>query len=316
MIFFEDIIELYTSTVNLLSRRRISLDSNMQEIVARAAGSSLAYADDRKGLRAEFGLDFWRKETCTPLRDGLKYASSQQFPDFLMKTILVKGVLTNGSVLELKDSKGGSIASFNSTIPTKTKSLEEIDIVNQTDLVSKIASCKDKDISELNNYRSFQRNCFYLVRTHRGSEKVKLSLIHGSFFETIPKESLFYQMFLNALHGNLSKKDIKLSPEVMQEVENVLSYMTDQTIIASSQEIEKASVRPRLRIMAEVHSDGNPHGSAYEIPNSTFNLIIPERLFNTEFRDRILRINRKVNQSEIHHKRNGLHFVFSFPVKT
>ncbi len=34
------------------------------------------------------------------------------------------------------------------------------------------------------------------------------------------------------------------------EVEKALSYMTDQTEIASSQEIDKASVKLRLRIMA------------------------------------------------------------------
>ncbi len=316
MISFGDILELYASGVNLLSKRKLSLDSDLLGMVAKASGGSLAYADDRKVLRDDFHFDFWKREDCASLRDGLKYASSQQFPDFLMKTALVNGQLTNGSVLELKDSKGGSIASFNSTIPTKTKSLYEIDVINQTDLVSKIASCKDLALSTMDDYRTFQRNCFYMVRTHRGSDKVKLSLIHGSFFETIPKEKLFYQMFLNALHGNLSNKNIHLSPEVMKEVENALSYMTDQTVIASSQEIEKASVRPRLRIMAEVHTDGNPHGNSYEIPEQTFNLIIPEHLFSDELKDMVLRLSRNMSQIEVHHKRNGIHYVFSFQVKT
>lgn len=313
MIAFEDILEFYSSCVRQLSKRKTSLHSDMLEIVAKSAGSTLAYADDRKGL-IDLKFDFWRKVACPPLRKALMYSSSQQFPDFMLKSTVSNSILTNGSVLELKDSKGGSIASFNSTIPTKTKSLHEIDIVNQTDTVSKIVKCKDGAVSQMQNYYDFQRNCFYLVRTHRETDRVKLSIIHGSFFETIPKETLFYQMFLNALHENLSNKNVKLSPEVMKEVENALSYMTDQTIIASSQEIEKASVKPRLRIMAEVHSDGNPHGNSYDIPEQTFNLIIPKYLFSAELKDKILGANRNLNLLEIHHKRNGSHFVFSFPV--
>ena len=314
MIAFEDILELYASCVRQLSKRKISLNSDMLEMVAISAGNNLAYADDRKGL-LDLKLDFWRNVECPPVREGLKYSTSQQFPDFILQSKKTNKQLVNGSILELKDSKGGSIASFNSTIPTKTKSLREIDVINQTDTVSKIAKCKDGSVSQVNDYYDFQRNCFYLVRTHRDSDKVKISIIHGSFFETIPKETLFYQMFLNALHGNLSNKNVSLSPEAMKEVEKALSYMTDQTVIASSQEIDKASVKPRLRIMAEVHSEGNPHGNNYDIPEGTFNLILPQSLFSSELKDSILATNRGIDVIEIHHKRNGTHYVFSFHPK-
>ena len=316
MISFEDILKFYLSGARQLSKRKLSLHSDMLEIVAKSAGSALAYADDRKGLMESLNFDFWRNVKCPFLREGLKYSSSQQFPDFILQSTAINGMICNGSILELKDSKGGSIASFNSTIPTKTKSLREIDVINQTDTVSKIAKCKDTSISEMGNYYDFQRNCFYLVRTHRDTDKVKLSVIHGSFFETIPKETLFHQMFLNALHGNLSNKNISLSPEVMKEVENALSYMTDQTVIASSQEIDNASVKPRLRIMAEVHSDGNPHGNNYGIPEQTFNLILPQHLFNSKLMDNILAANLNISVIELHHKRNGTHFVFSLPTKS
>jgi hypothetical protein len=314
LITFVDILELYASCAGQLSKRRISLHSDMLEMVAISAGNNLAYADDRKGLM-DLKFDFWRNVECPPVREGLKYSASQQFPDFILQSKVTNRELVNGSILELKDSKGGSIASFNSTIPTKTKSLREIDVINQTDTVSKIAKCKDGSISQMDDYYDFQRNCFYLVRTHRDTDKVKLSIIHGSFFETIPKETLFYQMFLNALRGNLSNKNVSLSPKAMKEVEKALSYMTDQTIIASSQEIDKASIKPRLRIMAEVHSEGNPHGNSYDIPEGTFNLILPQSLFSAELRDSILASNRGINVIEIHHKRNGTHYVFSLPAK-
>jgi hypothetical protein len=70
-------------------------------------------------------------------------------------------------------------------------------------------------------------------------------------------------MFLNILRTHLEKKEIKIPPDTRNQIEKALSHVTDQTIIASSQIIEKASVRPRLRIMAEVHSEGNPHSSFY-----------------------------------------------------
>ena len=52
-----------------------------------------------------------------------------------------------GSLMELKDSKSGSIASFNSTIPTKQKSLEEINVINGGDLVSRIAKILDGELA-------------------------------------------------------------------------------------------------------------------------------------------------------------------------
>ena len=59
------------------------------------------------------------------------YSKSEQFPDFLFKTRKHAGKLICGSLLELKDSKGGSVASFNSTLPTKYKNLEEIEASSQ-----------------------------------------------------------------------------------------------------------------------------------------------------------------------------------------
>lgn len=112
------------------------MDSDMLEIIERAAGIAMAYADDRKGLKKDFAFDFWKNTECPSLKEAIKYSSSQQFPDFMLKSSVNNGTLINGSILELKDSKGGSIASFNSTIPTKTKSLREIDKINQTDIVS------------------------------------------------------------------------------------------------------------------------------------------------------------------------------------
>jgi len=137
--------------------------------------------------------------------------------------------------MELKYSKGGNIASFNSTIPTKYKSLEEIDVINGNNLVSRIAEVMDSKLALDEQYFKFERKCLYLVRTHKGSKRVKVSIVDGSFFETVPKEHLFYQMFLNVLRAHLEKKKIEISREALEKVEEALSCVTDQTIIATSQ---------------------------------------------------------------------------------
>jgi hypothetical protein len=176
--------------------------------------------------------------------------------------------------MELKDSKGGNVASFNSTIPTKRKSLEEINIINGNNLVSRIATIKDGEPTDSESYLKHERGCFYLIRTHKESNKVRVSVVDESFFETVSKEHLFYQMFLNILRKHMEKKKLEFPKETLEKVEEALSHITDQTIIASSQIIEGASVRPRLRIMAEVHPEANPHSTFYpEIAEGSFNLI-------------------------------------------
>ena len=242
------------------------------------------------------------------------YSKSEQFPDFMFKVRKHFGKLFCGCLLELKDSKGGNIASFNSTLPTKYKSLDEIDIINNNNLVSRITSIIDGKLSSERSYCSFDRKCFYLVRTHAGKDdKVKISIVDGSFFETVPNENLIYQMFLNVLRLHLDRKEIKIPLDILNQIEKALSYVTDQTIIASSQIIEKASVRPRLRIMAEVHTEGNPHSHFYpEISERSFNFIVEASACDKELTEMISRKVRGIKIFTIHHKRNGEHAVFQF----
>ena len=284
----------------------------------KGSGGNLAYVDDRRDAKQRYDYDFWAGLHPEWLKnqgveERLLFSKSQQFPDFLFKLRRHDNELVCGCLLELKDSKGGNIASFNSTLPTKDKSLEEIDVINGNDLVSRIASIKDAELAEEENYYTYQRKCFYLVRTHADTEKVKVSIIDGSFFETVPKEHLIYQMFLNVLHAHLKKKDIKLTSETLKQIEDALSHVTDQTIIASSQVIEKASVRPRLRIMAEVHSEGNPHSSFYpEISEGSFNLILQATPSVKSLEKELCSKTPQIKVFSIHHKRNGEHIVFEF----
>jgi hypothetical protein len=328
---FANAIELFAGIVNSFKNKKMTLESPLEEIVLTTSKTNLAYVDNRKEAKEEYNFDFWveiRKQfkneadffnliKSKGVNKKSLYSQSQRFPDFLFKVKKEDNKLTNGSLLELKDSKGGSIASFNSTLPTKYKSLDEIDIINGKSLVSRIASIMDGELASDKDYRTYQRRSFYLIRTYKNSkDKVKISIVDGTFFETVPKEHLFYQMFLNILRNHLKKKEIIIPTAQLKEIEKSLSYITDQTIIAASQTIEKASVRPRLRIMAEVHSEGNPHSSSYpEISERSFNLIIQSSSYKKEVEKFILERVPEIKVFAVQHKRNGEHIVFQFKLK-
>jgi hypothetical protein len=301
-----------------LKKGTINLHSPLEELVIRKCGDDLAYMDNRRDAKQKYGFDFWRGVSVDRLKvqgieKRLLYSESQQFPDFLFKTRKRDEKYVGGSLMELKDSKGGNVASFNSTIPTKHKTLEEIDIINGNNLVSRIATIKDGEPTASESYLKHERGCFYLIRTHKETEKVKVSIVDGSFFETVSKEHLFYQMFLNVLRKHMEKKKIDLPKETLEKVEKALSYITDQTIIASSQIIEGASVRPRLRIMAEVHPEGNPHSTFYpEITQGSFNLILQSSTEIKKIEEKITAQIPEIEIFSVHHKRNGEHRVFQF----
>lgn len=318
---FTNVIKLFIETANNLRGGIISLQSPLEEMVLKACGDDLAYIDNRRDARERYGYDFWGNLNKDWLKnqgieERLLYSESAQFPDFLLKVRKQQRKLICGSLLELKDSKGGSIASFNSTLPTKYKSLEEIDVINGNKLVSRIARILDGKLASTKDYYTFQRRNFYLVRTHKENPaKVKVSIVDGSFFETVPKEHLIYQMFLNILRVHLEKKEIKISPELLKQVEEAFSHITDQTIIAASQLIEKASIRPRLRIMAEVHPEGNPHGAFYpQISEGSLNLILQASPYIKELKRELHQKIPQIQVFSIYHKRNGEHIVFQFKI--
>jgi len=325
---FTDAVDFYIGIIDALKSGIIGPHSPLEEIVLKARKDSFAYIDNRRDAKGKYGYDSWRivknqfedEEQFSSwiksrgITEKLLYSKSEQFPDFMFKVRKHAGRLICGSLLELKDSKSGSIASFNSTLPTKYKNLDEIDVINGKNLVSRVASIIDGELSSERFYHSFERGCFYLVRTHAGKDdKVKISVVDGSFFETVPKEHLIYQMFLNILRNHLEKKEIKIPPETLTQLEKALSHVTDQTIIASSQIIEKASVRPRLRIMAELHSEGNPHSSFYpEVSERSLNFIVGAPAYKKELAVVISQKIPEIKRFTIQHKRNGKHVVFQF----
>lgn len=193
-----------------------------------------------------YGTKQWKKD-------------SGAFPDFVLACDLEE-TYGNGTIIELKDSKSGSMASFNSTIPSARKSIDTL-----AEMVCSAIQRYESASGQVCSSR--ERDCFYLIRTHRGNhEKCRLSLVQGTFFETISTSDL-----LTSLWGHLLEQ-ANVPDESKRELLNSLSRLTREEI-ALSRHIEGASVKPRLRIMCEVISDGNPHDYS-EIPPCTVNLIV------------------------------------------
>jgi hypothetical protein len=329
MLDFINVVEFFIELANNLKKGIINFNSPLEKMVVKASGNSLAYVDNRRDAMEKYGYDFWNdlkklsvnnkefKERIKiqGIREKLLYLKSEQFPDFLFKVGKHKNRLISGSLLELKDSKSSNIASFNSTLPTKRKNLEEIDTINDTNLVSKITSIVDSDSAKIEKYYVYQRRSFYLIRTNKDKSNVKISIVDGAFFETIPKDNLIYQIFMNILREHSKKKEMRIPPKTLEQIKRVFSHVTDQTIITKSQNIDGASIRPRLRIMAEVHSEGNPHNSNFypEISEQTLNFILKVSKYEKKETEKIIYQKiPKIKIFTIKHKRNGKHTVFQF----
>ena len=136
---FTDAVEFYIGMVNALKSGVINHHSPLGEISLKAGKNNFAYIDNRRDAKGKYSYDLWEatknqfedeKQFVSWIKsrvsEKLLYSKSEQFPDFIFKVKKHTGKLICGSLLELKDSKGGSIASFNSTLPTKYKTFEEI----------------------------------------------------------------------------------------------------------------------------------------------------------------------------------------------
>lgn len=309
---FEDIVEFFIGLLQNLKRGSITLDSPLDMTVLRVSWDNLAYVDNRRDAK-KYGYDFWQGIDTPAISKGQLYSESQEFPDFVYKSRNQNGQPVCGSLLETKDTAGGTISSFNSTIPTGTKNLKEIDAINNSEIVSRITRIKDEELAELPGYYSYQRRCFYLVRTHRGTPKAKTSLIDGSFFETLPKDKMISQMFLNILEQHRAQNKLKVTKKELDEFKAIFSQVNDQAIIAGSQSIDKASIKPRLRIMAEVNPEGNPHSQHYpQIGEQTVNFILPQKQVSEDIAASLLKQSLGLKQLTIQHKRNGRYIVFQF----
>ena len=92
------------------------------------------------------------------------------FPDMAIRLNKNKNKFTGGELIELKDSKSYSIASFNSTIPTGKKEIDKI-ITSKNSIIKEQMHDSGNDIYSLK-----LRDVFYLIRGIK-NHKTKICLI-------------------------------------------------------------------------------------------------------------------------------------------
>jgi len=256
-----------------------------------------------------FGTNNWNRD-------------SGAFPDFVL-ACESHNPFGNGALLELKDSKGKQIASFNSTLPSAKKRVSHL-----TKLVREAVSRYEE---RQNCSCADERDCFYLIRTMKNNPNdCRLSIVQGTFFETIPNSELIRSMF----------RDIFEQAGVPESLLEALEYLSqlDRSEIAQSRRISKASVKPRLRIMSEVISEANPH-TYPEILARTANLVIKSPSEDMEIDDALEwvinifnndRVKFQKHDTEIflscegyhikfdikliNHRKNGKHIVVQYSV--
>jgi len=231
--------------------------ASLEDIAARYR--PYAYIGARKHLR-EFVQEQAQEVGIDPAQwFGTKkwQSDSGAFPDFVLASE-PHSPLGNGALLELKDSAGDQIASFNSTLPSARKRISRLTKMVQTAVQNyeseRGCACPD------------ERDCFYLVRTKNKYPECRLSVVQGTFFETIPNQELLKSLWKDLLEQ---------SGVPIEQHKEILDYLAklERDQIAESRVIERAAIKPRLRIMSEVVADANPH-RYQEIGERTVNLIL------------------------------------------
>lgn len=189
------------------------------------------------------------------------------FPDMAIRLNKDKSIFTGGELIELKDSDSYTVSSFNSTIPSRSKKIEDI-ITGENSIIKQQMDKAGNDIFSLP-----VRDVYYLVRG-RKKNYTKVCLVHGSFFETISIENLISQSFSQVLEERLKESGKEISGNFKQ---SLLTIFSQQENFSKVRNVEKASVKLRFRIMTEVKAEGNIlNPKKYpEIKDNTLNFVLP-----------------------------------------
>ena len=200
------------------------------------------------------------KEMLSCVNEGL-------FPDLAIKLNNNRAIFSGGEFIELKDSKSYSVASFNSTIPTGGKDIHELIEGTESTIRTQMQEAGD-DILSLRI-----RQVFYLTRGRKRSN-VKVCLVHGKFFETVPVSTLISESFGQALEERLTELGTSLSASMKQKL---LDLFSEQETFSRTRTVDNASVRLRFRVMTEVKARGNilNQNQYPQINDNTLNFAVP-----------------------------------------
>ncbi len=271
-----------------------------------------------------FFADLYRKRRCFKSveklgdfpfdKELLSCENKNTFPDMAIR-INPSGKPPGGELIELKDSRTAyGIASFNSTIPTGRKLIASI-TSGKTNVVRQRMQENGEDI-----YSLPERDVYYLVRGKRVGN-IKVCLVHGSFFETVPIEKLITSSFGQVLSEGLEENNALDNVDVSDILDNVT---LSQSHFSKSRHVKDASVKLRFRVMTEAENEGNIlNPQLYpRIMDNTLSLVAPaDSPDATEEVKRCLRI--AISQSElsrgetftITHPFNGDFYVLSYDLR-
>ncbi len=243
-------------------------------------------------------------------RELLSYEGRGRFPDLVI-CVNPGGDPPGGELVELKDSRSYSVSSFNSTIPSGKKAIAEI-TGGKSNVLREGMLARGDDIHSVP-----MRDVYYLVRGHKG-DNIKICLVHGSFFETVPLEYLIQESFSQALEERLQQEDETISEELRELITRLFSR---QDTFSKVRHVKKASVRLRFRVMTEVNRQGNIlSAKTYPaIKDNTINLVVPADT-ECQYERQLRYIRMAISDAEwdagttftISHPFNGDFFVLSY----
>ena len=199
--------------------------------------------------------------------DMLSCKNNGIFPDLAIRLNTPNPLFTGGELIELKDSKSYSVSSFNSTIPTGRKEIAKI-IKGINSTVKRQMEAVGDNIDLLP-----MRDVFYLIRGKK-RDKIKVVLVHGSFFETVKSNKLISQSFEQVLNERLQEMEVSLESGIQDLLVDIFS---EQETFSKVRNVDKSSVKLRFRIMTEVKAEGNILNTRKypDIKDNTINLIVP-----------------------------------------
>lgn len=169
-----------------------------------------------------------------PYKDSLLslYGSKGKFPDMVIKLCETETDYTGGELIEVKDSRSGyTISSFNSTLPSGTKLITEIATKD-----SKLYQLMENEGDAV--YSLLERDVYYLIRGKKNKKEdtVKICIVHGSFFETLPADANLKKAFEQVLDTSIEAAN-KQNDKATQDSKNAILSLPWERKYFSSREV-------------------------------------------------------------------------------
>lgn len=207
-----------------------------------------------------------------PYKDELLSLSGSRgkFPDLAIRINDAGGSYAGGELIEVKDSTSGyNVSSFNSTIPSGTKAIQDIAPLGSR-IYKEMTDAGDTVFSLQN------RDVYYLLR---GKEKgsVKICLVHGSFFETTSSNLTLQTAFEQVIDEAISDSQPYLDVDFDEAKTTILKLDWKQSHFSSVRRTEKSAISLRFRVMSEVIKEANLLNSSQypSILDNTLNFVLP-----------------------------------------